>query len=177
MLVPDLVLCQPCMLLPSLLLLHHDLENVLGLGYRGWVTWRRAKSLWCSSQGHLRSAKSPLVPTALPTFPSKSAPHTLPTSGLPTFPSRHLRAKSTSHPSVDMSCSTWDHCSMCFINACCIWFSPFPAKHGWKRKGVSSWEQLQVWMERTARSGIGKKMWIGGFSDTDSSQPLYISKD
>lgn len=32
---PDLVLCQPCMLLPSLLLLHHDLENVLGLGYRG----------------------------------------------------------------------------------------------------------------------------------------------
>lgn len=33
--VPGLVLCQPCMLLPSLLLLHHDLENVLGLGYRG----------------------------------------------------------------------------------------------------------------------------------------------
>ena len=33
--VPGLVLCQPGMLLPSLLLLHHDLENVLGLGYRG----------------------------------------------------------------------------------------------------------------------------------------------
>ena len=135
MLVPDLVLCQPCMLLPSLLLLHHDLENVLGLGYRGWVTWRRAKSLWCSSQGHLRSAKSPLVPTALPTFPSKSAPHTLPTSGLPTFPSRHLRAKSTSHPSVDMSCSTWDHCSMCFINACCIDSAPSQPSMDGKGRG------------------------------------------
>ena len=43
---------------------------------------------------------------------------------LPTFPSRHLRAKSTSHPSVDTSCSTWDHCSMCFINACCIDSAP-----------------------------------------------------
>ena len=29
-------------------------------------------------------------------------------------------------------------------------------------------------MERTLRSGIGKKMWIGGFSDTDSSTSPYI---